>query len=83
MISNEQLEEFKRIYRKQFGRNISDQDVLESATKLLDLLMVVYKPMTREEFSKLEERRKKYLNFLIRLLRNKHRVDLFSLIKII
>lgn len=63
MISNEQLEEFKRIYRKQFGRNISDQDALESATKLLDLLMVVYKPMTREEFSKLEERRKKIPKF--------------------
>lgn len=58
MISKESLEEFKRIYRKEFGKDISDQDALESATKLLNLLRVVYKPMTKEEFSKLEERRK-------------------------
>lgn len=58
MISKERLEEFKRIYRKEFGKDISDQDALESATKLLNLLRVVYKPMTKEEFSKLEERRK-------------------------
>ena len=58
MISKESLEEFKKIYRKRFGKDISDQDALESATKLLNLLRVVYKPMTKEEFSKLEERRK-------------------------
>ena len=58
MISKESLEEFKKIYRKQFGKDIFDQDALESATKLLNLLRVVYKPMTKEEFSKLEERRK-------------------------
>lgn len=63
MISKESLEEFKRIYRKQFGKEISDQDALEFATKLLRLMEIVYKPMTKEEFSKLEERRKKYLNF--------------------
>lgn len=58
MISKKSLEEFKRIYRKQFGKDISDQDALESATKLLRLMEIVYKPMTRDEFSKLEERRK-------------------------
>lgn len=58
MISKEQLEEFKRIYRKEFGKDISDQDALESATKLINLLEIVYKPMTKEEFSELEERRK-------------------------
>lgn len=64
MISNEQLDEFKRIYRKEFGKDISDQDALESATKLLNLLEVVYKPMTKEDFARLEERRKKYIIFL-------------------
>lgn len=58
MISNERLEEFKRIYRKEFGRDISDQDALESATKLLNLLKIVYKPMTKEDFARIEERRK-------------------------
>ena len=34
MISKEEFKKFKKIYKKRFGRNISDQDALESATKL-------------------------------------------------
>lgn len=43
MISKEALEEFKLIYKKEFGKDILDQDALESATKLLDLLEAAYK----------------------------------------
>jgi hypothetical protein len=57
-VSPKALEEYKEIYRKQFGKDISDTDALEQATKLLRLLEIVYKPMTEEEFAILEERRK-------------------------
>lgn len=43
MISKEQLEEFKLIYKKEFNKEISDQDALEQATKLLRLMEIVYK----------------------------------------
>jgi len=56
MISKESLEKFKGIYRKQFGKDISDEDALESATKLLNLMRIVYKPMTKTEFEELERR---------------------------
>ncbi len=52
MISPEVLKKYKKIYRKQFGRGISDAEALEQATKLLRLMEIVYKPMTKEEFDR-------------------------------
>ena len=58
MISKEDLEKFKEIYRKQFGKDISDQKALESAIKLLTLMKIIYKPMTQEDFDRLQKRRR-------------------------
>lgn len=49
MISKEQLEKYK---------DISDQEALEQATKLLNLIKIIYKPMIKEEFGRLQKRRK-------------------------
>jgi len=57
MISEEMLKKYKAIYRKKFGRNISDQEALEQATKLLTLVKAIYKPMTKEDLDKLNKRR--------------------------
>ncbi|MGB2762136.1 MAG: hypothetical protein WBC21_01190 [Minisyncoccales bacterium] len=59
MISKESLEKFKKIYKKRFGEDISDQVALEKATKLLNLVKAVYRPMTREEYDKVQKRREK------------------------
>ena len=58
MISEEALKEFKVIYKKEFGIDLSDKDALESATKLLTLMKAVYKPMTKEEYEKVQKRKK-------------------------
>jgi hypothetical protein len=58
MISKERLEEFKKIYKKKFGKDISDQDALEQATKLMRLMEIIYKPMTQEQYDQLQKRRK-------------------------
>ena len=58
MISEEILKEFKKIYKKRFGEYLSDQVALEKATKLLNLMKAVYRPMTKEEYDKLQKRRK-------------------------
>jgi len=57
MISKEKLKEFKKIYKKRFGEHLSDQVALEKATKLLNLVKVVYRPMTKEEYDKVQKRR--------------------------
>lgn len=59
MVSQEALNEYKKIYRKQFRKDISDADALEQATKLLRLMEVVYKPMTKEEFEQFSKQQTK------------------------
>lgn len=58
MISAESLEEFKRIYKKRFSEDLSDKVALEKVTKLLSLMRAVYRPMTQEDYDKLQKRRK-------------------------
>ena len=57
MISEKALEKFKTIYKKEFDIDLSDQDSLESATKLLRLVEIIYKPMTKEEYERVQKRR--------------------------
>jgi hypothetical protein len=58
MISEERLKEFKRIYKKKFGKEISNQEALEKATKLLRMVELIYKPITKSDYDKLQKRRK-------------------------
>lgn len=58
MISEEALKEFKVIYKKEFGIYLSSKDALERAKKLLNLMKAVYKPMTKEEYEKVQKRKK-------------------------
>jgi hypothetical protein len=59
MIDDEFLDKYKQIYKKKFHKDISDQEALEQATKLLCLVKAIYKPMTKEDYKKLQERREK------------------------
>jgi len=56
MISEESLEEFKRLYKNCFHEDLSDQDALEKAAKLLNLMRAVYRPMTQGEYDALQGR---------------------------
>jgi hypothetical protein len=49
MTNNEQICQFQELYKKQFGKEISSEDALEQSTKLIRLMELVYKPMTKEE----------------------------------
>jgi hypothetical protein len=48
MISKKALDEFKSIWKKQFGEEISDQKALEQGTNLLNLFNAVYRPIKKE-----------------------------------
>lgn len=48
LITKEALEEFKRIYKNHTGEDLSDQEALESATKLLNIIQLVYKPIPKK-----------------------------------
>ena len=59
MISKEALDEFKSIWKKEFGEEISDAKALDEATNLLTLMNAVYRPIKKEW---LDEFNKKYRN---------------------
>lgn len=58
MTSKEHLEKFKSIYKKRFGKDLSDQEALGKGAKLLRLVEIVYKPMTNKEFEQLQQDRR-------------------------
>ncbi len=47
-ITQEQLESFKKIYKKRFGKNISDKEALKQATALLNMMKVIYRPLPKK-----------------------------------
>jgi hypothetical protein len=44
-LSKEAVEEFKTIYREEFGEEISDQEAQELGQNLLALLAIIYRPL--------------------------------------
>ena len=44
-VTPEALEEFKRIYRKEFGEDISDDEALEMAQRVLMFFSLIYRPL--------------------------------------
>lgn len=57
MISEKELKEFKALYIKEFNIELSEQDALEKATKLLNLMRAVYRPMAKEDYEKIQKHR--------------------------
>lgn len=48
MLSKEALEEFKAIWRKQFGEDISDEKATEEGINLLTMMNVIYRPIKKQ-----------------------------------
>ena len=57
MISEEALEEYKKIYKEEFGKDISDEDALGQATSLLTLMNAIYRPITVKDYKAFQKRR--------------------------
>ncbi len=57
MLSEKAINEYKELYKKKFGKEISNQEALEQATNLMRLIEIVYKPMTEKEHGMLQKRR--------------------------
>jgi hypothetical protein len=57
MLTDEQVKKFQAIYRKRFGKEISQEAALEQGIKLVRLMEIIHRPMTKEEYETIQKRR--------------------------
>lgn len=58
MLSNEQITKYQKIYKNYFGKEISREEAYEQGVKLVRLIELIYKPMTKDEYEQVQQRRK-------------------------
>lgn len=70
VLSDEDIVKFQALYKSEFGMEISREDAYEKGIKLLRLMSVVYKPMTEEEYERIQKHRIDTLPLLENKLKN-------------
>lgn len=58
LLTDKQIAKFQAIYKARFGKEISRAEALEKGIKLLRMMQIIYKPMTKADYDRLQERRK-------------------------
>lgn len=56
MLSDEALNEFKKIYKEEYGEEVSDEQAEELGLNLLTLFSYIYRPVKKEWIKKLDEK---------------------------
>jgi len=56
-IPEDKIEEFQKLYRIRYGHEISKEFAVEQGLKLIRLLKIIYRPMTQEDFTKIQNER--------------------------
>lgn len=48
-ISDEKIEEYRELYKKHFGEEISKEEALEQLTKLVNMVKLIYRPIKKSD----------------------------------
>lgn len=51
-LSKAAIEEFKRIYKEEFGEELSDQEATEKAQRLISFFKIIYRRIPDDEEKK-------------------------------
>jgi hypothetical protein len=51
-LTNEQIEKFQQLYKQRFGEDISYEEAADRGLKLVRLVRLVYKPITKEQYKR-------------------------------
>lgn len=57
MLSDKQITKYQTLYKNRFGKEIGRKEAYEQGAKLIRLVELIYKPMTEEEYHRLQKRR--------------------------
>ena len=58
MVSEKALREFKNIYRKEYGEDISDEEALGLAVNFLTFMNSIYRPVKQEWLDEFDKKSK-------------------------
>lgn len=50
MLSDEQITKFQYLYKKRFNQEIDREQAYEQGAKLIRLVELIYRPMTKKEY---------------------------------
>lgn len=70
LLLDADIKKFQELYKARFGVDISKDEACAKGTQLLNLMKLVYKPMTKEEHETIHKRRIETLPLLIHKLQN-------------
>lgn len=66
VLTDADIQKFQALYRSEFGMEISAEEAYEKGIKLVRLMSAVYRPMTKEQFEKIQKHRIDTLPLLIK-----------------
>ena len=66
VLTDADIQKFQALYRSEFGMEISAEEAYEKGIKLVRLMSAVYRPMTKEQFEKIQKHREDTLPLLIK-----------------
>jgi len=55
-LSNEAIKEFKEIYKREFGKIISDEEAQEKGQNLLSFFKIIYRAIPEDENKEINSR---------------------------
>ena len=61
-LTDDEVTEFQVAFKENFGKEISREDARERFTKLVRLFEIIYKPITKKEYGKVQAMRKELRN---------------------
>jgi len=64
MLSIQQITKFQELYEKHFDKEIDRDEICEKGVKLIRLMELIYKPMTKNEYELIQKRREKTNNII-------------------
>ena len=64
MLSIQQITKFQELYEKHFDKEIDRDEICKKGVKLIRLMELIYKPMTKNEYELIQKRREETNNII-------------------
>ena len=51
-LTSKHIADFQQLYFEEYGITLSEDEALERSTKLIELIRIIHKPITKEDYKK-------------------------------